>query len=1018
VITALLSGVAPPTEAQTGRGISVVRRGAVRRAVDAGDVVSVVFRIASEDHLEHAVRPRVELPPTWRLLLPEPPFVLGARTEEIHLVSVAVPATAAAGPHVVRYMAGLSDGSTVADSALFEVRQHRALTASVDVAPTLAIADSSFEVVFRVRNAGNVSVRFTPRIRSRSGFGLRVSPLACDLGAGASATIVARVETRRAKRPPLQSGIVERLELLGDSLDRSPVVPMAVALVHVYPHSTQTAVPSHSLPAELVLHGSPQAMQSGIVELSARGALRDGGSTRAQLFIRRPITSFGRFAPQGSAPGAILPDLPFLSRSDEYSLRLESNDWRLSLGDQALSFLPLTQSYAHGVGVSASGERGLVRASAMALRDRGFRQAREEGSLSLAIGDAATSAGVTLLRRRGAPDSGTVGTVQVKARLPLHSDASLEYGLAAHGVSASGIEIRGGNGVAGYAVRHTSSDASFPSGMRGRESDFASASLKLPASLRVQASTYRSTSSLERVGFSSWWDMRDEAAWQATLARGELALEGFGRARSDLAGNSVAQQGVRARASQRLGVISYSTSAERSILSDASASLRTPAVRFAGRLQLHANGQALSLGLERASSTILGSRIMGPSRILSVETHLESSMATRFDAVFQRRVSNERLLDDESAEVGVRQKLMLGQELELRARRNLFTGAYARSAPELLLSYHVPFAVPAGRSQSVAAVSVEVRDESSGRGVSGIVVRLGDRTGLSDADGRASFPDLTPGAYTLDGDIAARGLVVTSQRQLPLQVRADGGVRREIVLSVARQATVVSRIHVPAESAALDGESRALPGATRVVMLLANGADTLRRVVDADERAQFTGLRPGRWLLLVDRLSLPRHYRVVGDSVAITLAAGVTRETTLELVQSARPMVIVAEQVVRQTGAADRMPARPAAPAERESKSKSESESKSEAAPHYYVVGNGERTLEDVARWVYGDASMWPRLWAANSAEPGLPDRLERGALLRVPPAAPLSEDEKLLARRRPSGCKWAARTTLGAACP
>jgi hypothetical protein len=995
------------------QSLSVTRRGEVQREADAGEVLSIVFRVRVANGRELDLVPRVQLPAGWRLLMPEAPFRLGAGAEEVRLVSITIPALAAAGRYVARYVATVGGRESAADSVIVQIRERRSLVAIVERVPSFAIADSSYEVVFRIRNAGNVAARLTPRVRSRAGFGAHLAAESLDVAPGASGTVIVRVDTRRADRAPLVTGIPDNLELRLGATDSLATRPAAVAHVRVYPQSVSSDVPYHTLPTTLTIHGSPQASGAGIAELSAHGALIDGGHTKANLLVRHPFTIGRPSGAGGLTPSARAVNIPFTNQSDEYTLRLESVSWRLGLGDQNASVLPLTQGYARGFGVVASGQRGLFRAGLVTLRDRRDPAGGEEQSAMVGVGNNRAALSVSVLERRGAADSGKVATVRTELQLPARSRAAVEYGLAKGGGLATGVDLHGGSGRAWYSLRHGAVDAAYPSALRGHANDDASLSVGLLRSVRVEANAYRHTSDPQT---SSRW-ASDDHGWRGALAvGGALRVEGFSRTRSDPSLRSVVERGARARGQARLGPLTLSGSAEHSLIADSLTDAPVPADRYSGRLALSGKRTALSISAEHSTRSLLGMSIAGRSDAFFVEAHLEPRSGTQLDASFERRSSAERIFEDAVAELRVRQRVLFGQEIEVRARKSLLIGAGARREPQVLVSYHVPIALPVGLSQTVAGVDVILREAGTGRGIGGVVFRVGDRTGITDAEGRASFAALTPGSYTLDGDVAALGLVLTSGRSLPLQVRAEGGARREVTLTVARQARFAARVRIVADSSPDASLSRAsMPASSQLLVMLTNGTDTLRRFVDADERARFTGLRPGRWTMLADRSTVPRHHRVLGDSVTVDLVAGASREADLRIVPTARPVIIVAEQelregvqarplvpagsgvpapVARATVARESVPrVAPRAPVER-------SRAGDARPPHYYVVGTAERTLADVAHWVYGDTAFWPRLWAANRAVPGVPNHLEEGSLLLVPPAGPLTPEEMLLLRR------------------
>lgn len=1001
------------TDAQS---LSVTRRGEAQHAANAGEVLSILFRVRAAHGKGLEVVPRVQLPAGWRLLMPEAPFGLGAGEEDARLVSIAIPALAAAGRYVARYAATLGGRESAVDSVIVVVRERRSFVATMESAPTFAIADSSYEVVFRIRNTGNVSVRLAPRVRSSAGFTARSGADSVDVTPGASGAVTVHVDTRRAGRAPLVTGIADNVELRLGATDGVAAPPAAVAHVRVYPRSVSSDVPYHTLPTRLTLHGSPQASGVGIAELSARGTLSDGNHTNAELFVRRPFTFGSPSAGVGVAPSNRPANIPFMNQSDEYTLRLENASWRLGVGDQNASPLPLTQGYAHGFGVVASGQRGLLRAGIVTLRDRRNPAGREEQSAMVGVGNDLASVSLSLLERRGTVDSGKVATVRTELRLPARSRAAVEYGIADSGMIATGVDLHGGSGRAAYSLRHAAVDAAYPSALRGHADDDASLSVGLPGSVRVEASAYRRTSDPKT---SSRWASADRG-WRGALTfAGALTLEGFSRTHSDLALRSVEERGARARSQARLGPLTLSGSAEHSIIAENLAEAPVPADHYSGRLAFGGKGISLSVSADHASRSLLGMNIGGRRDAFFAAAHLEPRSGTQIDATFERRSGAERLFDDAAVGLRVRQRLLFGEEIEVRARKSVMVGAASRGEPQVLVSYHVPLAVPVGHSQSVSGVEVMLREASTGRGIGGVVFRVGDRTGITDAKGHASFPALTPGTYALDGDLAALGLILTSGRSLPLQVRADGGGRREVLLTVAREARVTARVRIISDSSIVAGSPRANGSSFALVVMLSKGADTLRRFLDTDDRARFTGLQPGRWTLSVDRSTMPPHHRLMGDTAAFDLSAAASRDAELRLVPMVRPLIIVAEEELREgvparstatatplaapaaKAAAPAVAARPVARRARTMRPTEPGRVGDGRPPHYYVVGTSDRTLADIAHWVYGDAAFWPRLWAANRGVPGVPNQLEEGTLLLVPPAGPLTPDELLMLRKQ-----------------
>lgn len=60
----------------------------------------------------------------------------------------------------------------------------------------------------------------------------------------------------------------------------------------------------------------------------------------------------------------------------------------------------------------------------------------------------------------------------------------------------------------------------------------------------------------------------------------------------------------------------------------------------------------------------------------------------------------------------------------------------------------------------------------------------------------------------------------------------------------------------------------------------------------------------------------------------------------------------------------------------------------------WYRIGPQDRSLKGVARAVYGDAGLWPKIWVTNRHSVADPDDLSRNRRLLIPAKAPLTEEE------------------------
>jgi nucleoid-associated protein YgaU len=61
---------------------------------------------------------------------------------------------------------------------------------------------------------------------------------------------------------------------------------------------------------------------------------------------------------------------------------------------------------------------------------------------------------------------------------------------------------------------------------------------------------------------------------------------------------------------------------------------------------------------------------------------------------------------------------------------------------------------------------------------------------------------------------------------------------------------------------------------------------------------------------------------------------------------------------------------------------------------HHYTVTRHDVGLIAIARAVYGDASLWPKIWLANLDQMKDPSIIRAGQRLRIPDKAPLTRAE------------------------
>jgi hypothetical protein len=156
-------------------------------------------------------------------------------------------------------------------------------------------------------------------------------------------------------------------------------------------------------------------------------------------------------------------------------------------------------------------------------------------------------------------------------------------------------------------------------------------------------------------------------------------------------------------------------------------------------------------------------------------------------------------------------------------------------------------------------------------------------------------------------------------------------------------------------------------GALRnIALALGNSGDTARTLTDAEGKFTFSDLHPGRWVLRVVGGDLPPNRLLEPQRMEFNLRPGDTSDVVLNAVPTQRDVQFVAEAEVPVARAGEALPG--AAP----------------GARRYYTVKKGDR-LTQIARVMYGDASQWQKIWIANRDQLPTPSALRAGQRLAIP---------------------------------
>jgi hypothetical protein len=862
--------------AQAQEGLAI--RAARRDTVTAAATVTATFTIGSQRAESILVTPRVEAPADWTVLVGGAAIVLPPGSSEMLILSVAVPARAAAGVYPIRVRLGTpTDSNGVADSVVVRVPARYALEVGVIDRPGFIVSGRTYDAGFLLRNRGNKASGV--RVSARSSLGVvAMMDTVIQLAADESRVLRARVSTP-AKLETASDDVLEiTATQFGDSLEKR----QASVRVTIVPEPSRKIEEYLRIPTRVHVRA---ASTDGVspFEILGHGLVRDGSATRVDFLMRGPTGHFSAFGER-----------------DEYRVNLTAKTWSAQLGDQFFMLTPLTGGAQPGLGLGADRTMGALSFGGYGQQ---FRRAPEGGS-ELAAFVAAEPAddarvAVNLVNRSGGGLPARIGSASASAgRAGYRGEAELARSSAAGGTgNAHSARLSGASSGYSFDFGHTFADTAFAGTSRGSTHDYFTANAQQFEHVSFALNGGRHLTDLSRSTGVPYTERLDAGLLAATFFdRVTLELSGFARA-TEVQGISTEgrQRGVRARADQptRFGALSLEAEAGRA--REGSAPSR-PFTSFSlgarrsferGTIGMTAeryDGGAITQGAE-GTMTLSGDASIRLRRNTSVSM---SGYATR---VRQQSTQLHSQLD-----AFVTHSLPNGRTLTLRARL-LAGGVYPRSDQNVAyLEYGIPLRLPVSRLRTPGRVYGRVVDAATGNGVAGALVRLGPQVAITDTRGEVAFGGVPGGEHRLSmsqetsfsdavfvGDPTLR---VDSTRTEPTMFRL--AIARSARLDIDVRRFMVARKGI---GEATDSLTDAGPLENAMLMLVGE-RDTLYRTTTESGRISFTDIPPGAWVVSI-RGDAPAFHRFEPDRIEVQLTPGETKTLGFRLVPRRREVQII-----------------------------------------------------------------------------------------------------------------------------
>ena len=869
-----------PAHAQSPAEQQLSVRATRRDTVRAGSTVTSAFMVmnARPDSVE--VRPRVETPADWTVLMGNSAITVGGGTSAMLMLSVAVPARAAAGVYPIRVtVTSSSDPRGAADSILVVVPARRALELTLGERPGFVVSGRNYDATWFVRNRGNLPTQVRVSVKSTLGLPTGGDTI-ITLAAEEARELRTRVRTRAGVNAASDDVLEISAKMLGDTAQASEVS----ARVTVVPEPTRKIEDYLRMPVQANLRAANTQGVSPF-ELFGTGYVRDGSPVRAEFLVRGRT---GEYSPFGER--------------DEYRLQLDAPKWRARAGDHFFMLSPLTGGLQPGFGASLEGTLGAFSAGAHGQQ---FRRDPLGGTEAAAYAGAAIDGGrvqLNAVTRAGGLQPGRVlGGVGSFARGFYNADIEVAQSSDAKS-SASGAArmARVGASFTDYSfdIGHSFADTSFLGAQRGAQHDYFSGNAHPFELVTFATNLSRHRTDLSRSAGVPYIEALQVGILSATaLERFTIELQGAQRTTA-IAGVDAegSQAGARLRADQSLPFVHLSFESEIGRSREGDSTRQFTHFSLGARRGFRLGSASLWGETYSGGSIVrghIGSSTIGGDATLRL---LDATSATLVGFMTRSDLPGAGWTSQMDARLV--HGLKTGATISLRARLMGGAAVSSRDRTVAYVEYGMPLRLPISRLRTPGRVRGRVVDAVTGTGVPGALVRLGPQVAITDRDGEVAFGGVPGGQHRLSMSQETSFADAVFVDDPTVLVDSAQAAPTTFRLAIARGArvNVVARRYT-AQRTGIAGTPDSLVDAgplANATLVLAGARDTLYRTTTENGTATFTDVPPGHWVIAI-RGDAPAFHRFEPDRMEMTLEPGETVRHDFRLVPRRREVQMIGD---------------------------------------------------------------------------------------------------------------------------
>jgi cell division septation protein DedD len=768
------------------------------------------------------------------------------------------------------------------------VAEQRSLDVRLLEAPRFAVAGSTHRAIFLVSNLGNTDARLKLRTRSALPVPLTVTPSSLLLPASAADTVQVSATTDGSATESLQHS----MELIAEDEADPSSTARASCVVEIIPAPREPEVRYHTLPLQVRLRTAGERSRAGTQgEIIGAGSFTEYYTDRISFLVRGP--DLQPYSPLGPR--------------DEYHLTYERGGLNVVLGDHPYALSPLTELGRYGLGGSVSYRSDPITTGAYYHRTRWVLPVQQQQAAYLRYGlSSVTSLETNYLGKREVTPADVL-SLRALSEVVADTHLDAEYGRDLHRSTDNqglSLRVKGRRQDVAYDVRYVRAERSFYGYYRDIDHLSAAATVTPWTNIRLEGQYLNEQRNLSRD--PSLFSAPHSCLWLVGAGYGPYAALFYRHVRQNDALPAQTydrtQQTLQLWLGYPLSSASVFANFDFGQTHDRQGNINAPFRRYSlygsYRLSSRANigasleysseqGAVLAQVQDRYSASINAWTLVGRATQISLNLFASRSVAlTRIDYGL--------------ADLTVEHVFPFGHTVLGRIRHTAYSPSYATRETAFLLEYGIPLAVPVRRITSTGELRGSIRDLETRTGVAGVLIKAGRFSSLTDNAGSFLLGSLPPGTYYATLDRQSIGLAKVPLQPVPMEVKIIGGETTRLDVDILRSASVhgTARLFEFAESATLDTTTPPLREAgtlPNVLVELANGQMTIRRITDNRGRFVIDDIVPGEWTLTIRPTQLPPYHAVEEPRSTILLQPGERREVTVRILPRRRRVRIVEE---------------------------------------------------------------------------------------------------------------------------